>query len=161
MPFAQSWRPSARAKVAGAPVVVGVGNIEPGRMIAVKWRGKPVWILRHTDLILRSLERPAHIEKLRDPDSVDSRQPSHAQNVYRSSRPEIFVAVSICTHLGCVPTYMSDSTKADESGMYYCPCYGSRFDLAGRVFKNVPAPTNLVVPPHRYIAEDILKIGSA
>ena len=156
-PLVRSWQPSARARESGAAIEVGIKKLEPGRMITVKWRGKPVWILRRTEANLEFLKQPANLAKLRDPDSVVMQQPDYAQNQYRSIRSDIFVAVGICTHLGCVPTYLS--MGADESGIYFCPCHGSKFDLAGRVFKNVPAPANLVVPPHQYIDDDILEIG--
>jgi ubiquinol-cytochrome c reductase iron-sulfur subunit len=158
-PFVKSWQPSARAQVGGAPVEVGVKKLEPGRMITVKWRGKPVWILRRTEANLETLQQPTHLAKLRDPDSAVKQQPNYAQNQYRSIRSDVFVAVGICTHLGCVPTYLSTGADEGETAIYFCPCHGSKFDLAGRVFKNVPAPANLVVPPHRYIGDDILEIG--
>jgi ubiquinol-cytochrome c reductase iron-sulfur subunit len=157
IPFVKSWQPSARAQLSGAAVDVDIEKLEPGRMITVKWRGKPIWILRRTATNLETLKQPAHLAKLRDPDSAAKQQPGYAQNQYRSIRSDVFVAVGICTHLGCVPTYLS--MGADERGIYFCPCHGSKFDLAGRVFKNVPAPANLVVPPHRYIDDDILEIG--
>ena len=159
VPFLKSWQPSARVKVAGAPVEVGVNKIEPGRMIMVKWRGKPVWILRRTESSLGRLLNGDHLGKLRDPESAVDNQPDYAKNKFRSIRPDVFVAVGICTHLGCVPTYLSTSDNPDGVALYFCPCHGSKFDLAGRVFKSVPAPTNLVVPPHHYIDEDTLKIG--
>ena len=159
VPFLQSWRPSAKAKVAGAPVEIGVSKIEPGRMITVKWRGQPVWILRRTESSLSELLNNEHLNKLRDPKSTVDNQPEYAKNEFRSIRPDVFVAIGICTHLGCVPTYLSASDNPGDRALYFCPCHGSRFDLAGRVFKNVPAPTNLVVPPHQYIAQETLKIG--
>ena len=159
VPFIKSWQPSARARVAGAPVKVGIDKIEPGRMISVKWRGKPVWILRRTEATLRNLRDSKHLEKLRDPDSFVANQPDYARNEYRSLRPDVFVTIGICTHLGCVPTYLSDGDGSDDKALYFCPCHGSKFDLAGRVFKNVPAPTNLVVPPHRYTDDGLLMIG--
>lgn len=159
VPFLKSWQPSARAKVAGAPIEVGINKIEPGRMITVKWRGKPVWILRRTESSLSRLRNSDHLGKLRDPESAVDNQPDYAKNEFRSIRPDVFIAIGICTHLGCVPTYLSTSDNPDEMALYFCPCHGSKFDLAGRVFKNVPAPTNLVVPPHYYIDEDTLKIG--
>lgn len=159
IPFLKSWQPSARAKVGGAPVEVGVNKIEPGRMITVKWRGKPVWILRRAESSLSRLRNSDHLGKLRDPESAVDNQPNYTKNEFRSIRPDVFVAIGICTHLGCVPTYLSTSDSPDEMALYFCPCHGSKFDLAGRVFKNVPAPTNLIVPPHHYIDEDTLKIG--
>lgn len=159
VPFVKSWQPSARAKVAGAPVEVGIDKLEPGRMITVKWRGKPVWILRRTETNLQTLVESDHLEKLRDPRSTVDNQPGYARNEYRSLRPDVFVTIGICTHLGCVPTYLSSGDGSDDKALYFCPCHGSKFDLAGRVFKNVPAPTNLVVPPHRYTDDGLLMIG--
>lgn len=159
IPFVKSWQPSARAKMAGAPVEANFSKLEPGRMITVKWRGKPVWILRRTRSNIQTLDKSSHLTKLKDPGSSEEQQPIYARNQYRSIRPEVFVAVGICTHLGCVPTYLSTGTDDSESSIYFCPCHGSKFDLAGRVFKSVPAPTNLVVPPHRYIDDNTLEIG--
>ncbi len=159
VPLIKSWQPSARTRVAGAPVEVIVDKLAPGQMITVKWRGKPVWILRRSQSILINLGDSRHLEKLRDPDSSIENQPDYARNQYRSLRPEIFVAIGICTHLGCVPIYQATGDEIDGGSVYFCPCHGSRFDLAGRVFKNVPAPTNLVIPPHRYSVDDTLVIG--
>lgn len=159
IPFIESWKPSARARVAGAPVEARIGKLEPGRMITVKWRGKPVWILRRTEANLRTLAASEHLEMLRDPLSEVANQPDYAKNEYRSLRPDVFVAIGICTHLGCVPTYLPAADRSSGSAIFFCPCHGSKFDLAGRVFKNVPAPTNLVVPPYRYTVDDTLVIG--
>ena len=159
IPFVQSWQPSAKARVAGAAITVDVSKIEPGRMITVKWRGQPVWILRRTDQILRNLNQQAHLKNLRDPDSTENQQPDYVVNEYRSLRPDIFIAVGLCTHLGCVPGYLPDGGEGVSNAIYYCPCHGSKFDLAGRVFTGVPAPANLIVPPHHYIGENIIKIG--
>jgi ubiquinol-cytochrome c reductase iron-sulfur subunit len=160
IPFVKSWQPSARAKVAGAPVKVDSSKIEPGRMISIKWRGKPVWILRRTETNLQNLTQPDHQNELRDPFSKINQQPDYAKNEYRSIRPEVFVAVGICTHLGCVPSYIPEGKEDVSHSLYFCPCHGSKFDLAGRVFKNVPAPTNLVIPPHRYLDDGIIEIGT-
>lgn len=159
IPFVKTWQPSAHAKMAGAPVEANFSKLEPGRMITVKWRGKPVWILRRTSSNLETLNKSSHLTKLKDPDSSEAQQPAYAQNQYRSIRSDVFVAVGICTHLGCVPTYLSVGAGGSDTALYFCPCHGSKFDLAGRVFKSVPAPTNLVVPPHRYIDDDTLEIG--
>jgi len=160
IPFVQSWQPSAKARVSGAPITVDASKIEPGRMITVKWQGKPIWILRRTDQNLRNLSQQAHLNNLRDPDSTVNQQPDYVVNEYRSLHPDIFVAVGICTHLGCVPGYFPDGGEGGVSiALYFCPCHGSKFDLAGRVYKGVPAPTNLVIPPHHYIGEDMIKIG--
>ena len=160
VPFVLSWQPSARAKMAGGPVEAGIRNLEPGRMITVKWRGKPVWILRRTEQNLKNLEQSTHLKNLRDPDSLVDNQPGYAKNQFRSLREDIFVAVGICTHLGCVPTYLLSGMSTGDAAIYFCPCHGSKFDLAGRVFKNVPAPTNLIIPPYQFIDDDTIKIGS-
>ncbi len=161
-PLLISWMPSARAKAAGAPVEVNVSKIEPGQLVRVIWRGKPVWFIRRSEETLKNL--PSNDPLLVDPEStVDTQQPSYAQNDVRSIKPEILVLIGICTHLGCSPTYRPELAPADLGsswkGGFYCPCHGSRFDLAGRVFKNVPAPTNLVVPPYYFKSDDIVLVG--
>lgn len=163
-PFLSSLRPSAKAQAVGAPVTVDVSLIEPGAQVTVLWRGKPVWVLRRSPEMIERMSHGHWIDELSDPNSsVDTQQPAYAKNPTRSLRPEIFVAVGVCTHLGCVPLFEPEATprafEEDWMGGYFCPCHGSKFDLAGRVTKNVPAPTNLVVPPHRYITADILEIG--
>jgi ubiquinol-cytochrome c reductase iron-sulfur subunit len=161
VPFISSMQPSARARAAGAPVRADISRLEPGQMIRVKWRGKPVWLVRRTDKMLEVL--PTLDPQLRDPESQESEQPAYAQNEYRSIKPEVLVTVGICTHLGCSPTYRPDAGApdlgADWEGGFFCPCHGSKFDLAGRVYKSVPAPLNLVIPPHRYLSETELVIG--
>jgi ubiquinol-cytochrome c reductase iron-sulfur subunit len=161
VPFVSSMQPSARARAAGAPVRADISKLEPGQMIRVKWRGKPVWLVRRTDKMLEVL--PTLDPQLRDPESQESEQPAYAQNEYRSIKPEVLVTVGICTHLGCSPTYRPDAGApdlgADWEGGFFCPCHGSKFDLAGRVYKSVPAPLNLVIPPHRYLSETELVIG--
>ena len=161
VPFVSSMQPSAKARAAGAPVRADISKLEPGQMIRVKWRGKPVWLVRRTDEMLESLA--TLVPELRDPDSVEPMQPEYAQNEFRSIRPEILVTVGICTHLGCSPTYRPDVGAADMGadwlGGFFCPCHGSRFDLAGRVYKGVPAPLNLEIPPHRYLSDNELVIG--
>jgi len=161
-PFLASMQPSARAQAAGAPVEVDIGNIEPGQLIRVEWRGKPVWIVRRTEDMLESVKGIAG--KLRDPASeIKSQTPHFARNDYRSIKPEFLVLVGICTHLGCAPTFRPEIAPADLGpdwkGGFFCPCHGSTFDISGRVYKNVPAPTNLEVPPHRYLSETRLMIG--
>lgn len=162
VPFLASWQPSAKAQAAGAPVEVDIGRLEPGQRINVEWRGKPVWIIRRTEETLAEL---AEVENLlRDPASeVADQQPAYAQNEFRAIKPEYLVVVGICTHLGCSPVYRPEPGAADLGadwpGGFFCPCHGSKFDLAGRVFKSVPAPTNLVVPPHRYVDDTRLVIG--
>jgi ubiquinol-cytochrome c reductase iron-sulfur subunit len=162
VPFLASWKPSARAQAAGAPVEVDIGKLEPGQRINVEWRGKPVWIIRRTEENLAQLAKID--DMLRDPDSeVADQQPPYAQNEFRAIKPEILVIIGICTHLGCSPLYRPEPGAADLGGDwpggFFCPCHGSKFDLAGRVFKSVPAPTNMVVPPHRYVDDTRLVIG--
>lgn len=162
-PFVLSMTPSARAKAAGAPVEVDISKIEPGQMLTVEWRGKPVWIVRRTKEMLATL--PAVEEKLADPNSKNTdQQPSYAANETRSLKPELLVVVGICTHLGCSPSQKFQVGPAsglgeDWTGGFFCPCHGSKFDLAGRVFKNVPAPSNLPVPPHMFLSETRILIG--
>ena len=161
VPFVSSMQPSAKARAAGAPVRADISKLEPGQMIRVKWRGKPVWLVKRTDEMLETLT--TLVPELRDPDSLEPMQPDYAQNEYRSIRPEILVTVGICTHLGCSPTYRPDVGAADLGadwlGGFFCPCHGSTFDLAGRVYKGVPAPLNLEIPPHRYLSDNELVIG--
>lgn len=163
IPFVVSMTPSERARAGGAPVEV-FAKLGPGEQLTVEWRGKPVWILRRTEAMLKALENPGHLVKLADPDSkVRSQQPACCRNAMRSIKPEYFVAIGICTHLGCVPSYVPQAGAAglgaDWLGGFYCPCHGSKFDLAGRVYKNVPAPSNLVIPPHQYVTDTRLLIG--
>ncbi|VAW57446.1 Ubiquinol-cytochrome C reductase iron-sulfur subunit [hydrothermal vent metagenome] len=163
-PFIDSMNPSERAKVSGAPVIIDFSKIEPGRQITVSWRQHPVWVLNRTPEMLQRMSTSTHLERLRDPDSkVTSQQPKYAQNEYRSLHPEHLVVIGICTHLGCIPTFRPESAPkdlgADWIGGYSCPCHGSRFDFSGRVFKSVPAPTNLVIPPYRYLSEFVIEIG--
>ncbi|NLJ91943.1 MAG: ubiquinol-cytochrome c reductase iron-sulfur subunit [Aeromonadales bacterium] len=160
VPFISSWNPSAKAKAAGAPVEVDVSKIEPGQLIRIEWRGKPVWVVSRTQETLDELTK---IDKdLRDPDSDEPQQPDYAQNTYRSIKPELLVTVGICTHLGCSPTYMPGNFGAQVEGVdygFFCPCHGSKFDMAGRVFKNVPAPLNLEVPPYYYMTDTTILVG--
>ena len=162
-PFVLSMTPSARAKAAGAPVEVDISKIEPGQMLTVEWRGKPVWIVRRTKEMLATL--PAVEKQLADPASKNTnQQPSYAANENRSLKPELLVVVGICTHLGCSPSQKFQVGPAsglgdDWTGGFFCPCHGSKFDLAGRVFKNVPAPSNLPVPPHMFLSDTRILIG--
>ena len=156
VPFLSTWAPSARARTAGAPVEADISKLEPGQLIIVKWRGKPVWVVRRDQKALDTLESVKG--ELRDPDSEESLQPEYAQNEYRSRKPEILIMEGICTHLGCSPTYRPEIT-ADFQGGFFCPCHGSKFDFAGRVYQGVPAPTNLPVPPHYYVSDDVVLIG--
>jgi ubiquinol-cytochrome c reductase iron-sulfur subunit len=161
VPFVMSMFPSERAKAAGAPVEVDIAKLEPGQKIDVEWRGKVVWLINRTPEMLATL--PKLVTTLADPDSSQSEQPEYAKNPTRSIKPAIFVAVGICTHLGCSPTYRRDVAPADLGadwlGGFFCPCHQSKFDLAGRVYKGVPAPTNLPVPPHRYVSDTRVLIG--
>lgn len=160
-PFLASWAPSEKAKAAGAPVEADISKIEPGQLVRVKWRGKPVWIVRRTEKNVADL---AKLEPhLADPASDMPQQPEYCKNQTRSRKPEFLVAVGICTHLGCSPTYRPDMAPADLGpewlGGFFCPCHGSRFDLAGRVYSGVPAPTNLVIPPYQFLSDTRILVG--
>ncbi|HED17973.1 MAG TPA: ubiquinol-cytochrome c reductase iron-sulfur subunit, partial [Gammaproteobacteria bacterium] len=161
VPFLASWMPSERAKAAGAPVEADISKLEEGQMVRVQWRGKPVWILKRTEEMLAAL--PGLDERLRDPASVEPQQPEYAQNGTRSIKPETLIAVGICTHLGCSPSFVPEAMPQpydpDWKGGFFCPCHGSRFDLAGRVYKSVPAPLNLEIPPHMYVSNTLVLIG--
>jgi ubiquinol-cytochrome c reductase iron-sulfur subunit len=160
-PFVLSFMPSERAKAAGAPVEVDVSTVAPGTMISVEWQGKPVWIVHRTKEMLDLLAK--HDDELTDPGSSVPQQPAYCTNPYRSIKPEFLVVVGICTHLGCSPTFRPEIAAADLGatwgGGWFCPCHGSRFDLAGRVYKGVPAPTNLIIPPHQYLSENRILVG--
>jgi ubiquinol-cytochrome c reductase iron-sulfur subunit len=161
VPFVASMWPSERARAAGAPVEVDVSRIPPGELAVIEWRGKPVWVLRRTKEMLESLK--ALEPRLSDPQSKASEQPKYAENEYRSRAPEVLVLVGVCTHLGCSPQEKPADAKAemgaDWLGGFYCPCHGSKFDFAGRVFKGSPAPLNLVVPPYELVSDSKLVIG--
>ena len=162
VPFVWSMFPSARARAAGAPVEVDISKVEPGMMIRAEWRSKPVWIVHRTPQMLEGIKKTD--ERVADPDSSQPMQPDYAKNEYRSRKPEWLVLVGICTHLGCSPTDKlqpgaESGLGADWTGGFYCPCHGSRFDLAGRVYKGVPAPTNLVVPKYVFLTDTRLLIG--
>ncbi len=162
VPFILSMQPSARAQAAGAPVEVDISRLQPGQMMIVEWRGKPVWIVHRTEQNIADL--PGLNDRLRDPNSeVESQQPSYAQNIHRSIKPEILVVVGICTHLGCSPSYRPElgpaDLGADWRGGFFCPCHGSQFDFAGRVYRGVPAPTNLEVPPYMFLSDSRILIG--
>ncbi|MBQ9259211.1 MAG: ubiquinol-cytochrome c reductase iron-sulfur subunit [Neisseriaceae bacterium] len=161
VPFVASWKPSERAKAAGAPVEVDLSKIEAGQLVTVAWQGKPVWVLNRTQQQLTDL--PTIDGSLSDPESNVPQQPEYCKNPTRSIKPEWWVAVGICTHLGCSPTYRPDLAPADLGsdwkGGFYCPCHGSKFDLAGRVFKAMPAPTNLVIPPYKYLSDTLVLVG--
>lgn len=162
VPFVASLTPSERAKAAGAPVEADISKLAPGEMMTVEWRGKPVWILRRTPEMLASLDKTDGL--VSDPESNKPQQPNYAKNKHRSIKPEFLVTVGICTHLGCSPsdkfkTGAASGVSADWPGGFLCPCHGSMFDLAGRVYKSMPAPDNLEVPPHKYIADTTVLIG--
>ncbi len=162
VPFLSSWMPSERAKNAGAPVEVDISKLEEGRLLIVEWQSKPVWIVRRSAKTLSDLVTLDG--KLSDPNSEnEDQQPAYAQNANRSIKPEISVLVGICTHLGCSPTFRPDigavDLGADWLGGFFCPCHSSKFDLAGRVYQGVPAPTNLVVPPHKYVSDNVIIVG--
>ncbi|QJQ96420.1 MULTISPECIES: ubiquinol-cytochrome c reductase iron-sulfur subunit [Halomonadaceae] len=162
VPFVASWQPSARARAAGAPVRADVSKLEPGQRMTVEWRGRPVWIINRTPDMVERIEN-TDPSRLADPESTTEQQPSYITGPLRSVRPEIGILIGICTHLGCSPLYRPEPDAAeggdDWPGGFFCPCHGSSFDLAGRVFRNVPAPTNLEVPPYRYESDDIIIVG--
>ena len=160
-PFVMSLWPSEGAKAAGAPVEVDTSKIEPGMKINVKWRGKPIWLLNRTAAMLATL--PKMDDRVADPKSSVPHQPPYCKNETRSIKPNLWVAIGICTHLGCSPTFRPEVAPADLGpewlGGFFCPCHQSKFDLAGRVFKGVPAPTNLVIPPYKYLSDTLVVIG--
>ena len=161
-PLLVSWFPSAKALAAGAPVEADISKLEPGQQITLEWRGKPVWVLRRTPEMVNRLAQNADF--LADPESKSSRQPDYVKGPGRSIKAEVFVVEGVCTHLGCSPTLKKEvgaasDMGADWPGGYYCPCHNSRFDLAARVFKGSPAPTNMTVPPHRYASDTVVVIG--
>ncbi|WP_371188080.1 ubiquinol-cytochrome c reductase iron-sulfur subunit [Thalassotalea maritima] len=160
VPFIASWNPSARAKAAGAPVEVNVSKIEAGQLVRAEYRGKPIYVVRRPKEVVETLAN--HDDKLRDPESQEPQQPAYAQNTHRSINPEFLVAEGVCTHLGCAPTYKKGDFAEQVEGVdygFFCPCHGSKFDMAGRVFAGVPAPLNLVVPEYSFLGENTLLIG--
>lgn len=163
VPFLASWSPSERAQAAGAPVEVDISRLESGARLVVEWRGKPVWLVRRTDAMLETL--PEVQDELRDPDSSESVQPEYTQNEYRAreDHSSVLVILGVCTHLGCSPLYRPDQAPADLGpdwkGGFFCPCHGSRFDLAGRVYLGVPAPTNLEIPPYMFLSDTRILVG--
>ena len=161
VPFLASWKPSARARALGAPVEVDLSKLEPGAMIKVEWRGRAIYVLNRTPQMLEQIK--GHDANLRDPESNESEQPAFAKNAARALKPEILVLVGVCTHLGCAPldkfTPGDVTVSADWPGGFFCPCHGSKFDMSGRVFRDVPAPTNLPVPPYRFASDTSLVIG--
>ncbi len=161
VPFGMSLLPSEKAKAAGAPVEVDISMVESGQQLTVEWRGKPVWVVNRPQSVLDDL--PTLDAKLLDPQMTADQQPEYAKNATRSIKPNYLVLVGICTHLGCSPSYRPELAPADLGadwkGGYFCACHGSRFDLAGRVFQGVPAPKNMVVPPHKYLSDNLVLIG--
>jgi ubiquinol-cytochrome c reductase iron-sulfur subunit len=161
-PFVASFRPSARAQAMGGPVEVDISKLEDGAMVRVVWRGRPVWVLRRDAEMLKHLASVPEAN-LKDPDSDESEQPAYAKNADRSRRPGILVVVGVCTHLGCAPIERFDVAPPDLGpdwlGGFFCPCHGSRFDLSGRVMAGSPAPTNLPIPPYRFVGDDLVLIG--
>ncbi len=161
VPFISTLTPSAKARAIGAPVEIDLSDLAPGGLKIEQWQGKPIWILRRSKEDLDTL--PGLAEELRDPDSEVEQQPAYASDEHRSIKPEYLIVVGLCTHLGCSPSYVrkgeSDTLGEDWQGGFFCPGHGSRFDLAGRVFKGVPAPANLVVPPHKYLSDSRVLIG--
>jgi len=161
VPFVGSMFPSERAKAAGAPVEVDISALKPGEMWIVEWRGKPVWVIRRTPEMLADIKKDDSV--VADPKSEVPHQPKYAENEYRSIKPELAVIEGVCTHLGCSPQLKPADAKGDMgmawNGGFYCPCHGSKFDFAGRVYKGVPAPTNLRVPPYKFVGDDKIIIG--
>ncbi|RUR32379.1 ubiquinol-cytochrome c reductase iron-sulfur subunit [Vreelandella andesensis] len=163
VPFVASWQPSAKAKAAGAPVQADISKLEPGQRMTVEWRGRPVWIINRTPEMIERTEALG-ADSLSDPNSEVPQQPAYIQGGLRSIKPEIGVLIGICTHLGCSPLFRPEPNAEGVGvdnwpGGFFCPCHGSRFDLAGRVYSNVPAPTNLEVPPYRFESDDIIVVG--
>jgi ubiquinol-cytochrome c reductase iron-sulfur subunit len=162
IPFVASFKPSARAQALGAPVTIDISKLEPGAIARVEWRGRAIYVVYRTEEMLGTLTKDVGL--LADPESEDSVQPEYAKNAHRSARPQFLVLEGVCTHLGCAPLPRFEVAPADLGadwpGGFYCPCHGSKFDLAGRVFAGVPAPTNLPVPPYRFINDTTLLIGS-
>lgn len=158
-PFLASWQPSAKALAAGSPVEADISKLKPGEQVVYEWRGRPIFIMHRTPEMLKNL--PSLDAQLRDPNSEESEQPGYAKNPHRSIKPEYLVITGICTHLGCTPILKPEQGTVSSSwpGGYFCPCHGSGYDLAGRVFKNVPAPINLPIPPYKYVKDKLIIIG--
>lgn len=159
VPFVEYWLPSIDTEAAAAPVTVDISALQPKQQLTVSWRGQPVWIIRRTQDMIDNL--PKLNGELRDPDSLEDQQPDYAKNIYRSINPDYFIAIGVCTHLGCIPTYRPDvgGISPDWLGGFYCPCHGSSYDLAGRVYKGVPAPLNLKIPRYEYLSDNEIIIG--
>lgn len=159
VPFVSYWLPSADTQAAGEPITVDISKLKPREQLTIPWRSMPIWIIKRDAEMLASLDKLT--SNLRDPLSDQDQQPSYCKNVHRSINPEIYISIGICTHLGCVPTYRPDIASVDPAwlGGYYCPCHGSKYDLAGRVYKDVPAPLNLKIPRHMYTSATEVIIG--
>ena len=159
VPFISYWSPSADTEAAAAPIKVDISQLQPKQQLTVSWRSQPIWIIRRTQEMLDTL--PKLTPELRDPDSLEDQQPSYAKNRDRAIKPEYFVAIGLCTHLGCIPTYRPDvgGISPEWLGGFYCPCHGSSYDLAGRVFKGVPAPLNLKIPRYMFLSDNEIVIG--
>jgi ubiquinol-cytochrome c reductase iron-sulfur subunit len=162
-PLVDQMNPDASTLAAGGPVEVDLSKVAAGQQIMVMWRGKPVFIVNRTPAALKALQEPQLVSQLADPNSQERQQPPYAQNWHRSAKPEYLVLVGICTHLGCIPKFFPDPNPTDPTpnwpGGYFCPCHGSKYDLSGRVFKGVPAPYNLPVPPYQYASDTALRVG--
>ena len=168
-PFLSTWKPSAKTRAAGAPIDIDISKLEAGQLVRVLWRKKPVWIFMRDEKALDALNSDGLIKSLDDPDGTGNsknQQPSYVTSNFRSikNKESVAVIVGVCTHLGCSPTYRPEPGAADLGGDswkggFYCPCHGSKFDLAGRVYAGVPAPTNLVIPPYRYLSDSLIRIG--
>jgi ubiquinol-cytochrome c reductase iron-sulfur subunit len=156
MPFISAWNPSRKILEKNGPLQVDLSGLSPGQQITVEWRGKPIWIIYRSESMLAKLNKKTN--ELRDPDSLVLQQPNYAKNKYRSRNPKYLVLVGLCTHLGCSPKLQSNDKISEPDG-FYCPCHGSRFDLSGRVYRGMPAPINLEVPPHRFLQDDLIEIG--
>jgi len=162
VPFISSMEPARDTLAAGAPVDIDISHIQPGQQIVVLWRSRPIFIMRRTPEELQKLQSTQEASELRDPDSSELQQPEYAKNWHRSAKPEILVLVGICTHLGCIPGFVPQpggDLGPSWQGGYFCPCHGSRYDLAGRVFQGVPAPYNLPVPPYNFVSDTVIRIG--
>ncbi len=159
VPFFSYWMPSADTEAAAAPIKIDISGMKPRDQLTVPWRGMPIWVIYRDPAMMGTLEKLT--DTLRDPLSEQDQQPEYCKNIHRSIKPEFFIAIGICTHLGCVPTYRPDpaSVSPDWLGGFFCPCHGSKYDLAGRVFKDVPAPLNLKIPNHMYISDTEIMIG--
>ena len=161
-PLISSMNPAQDTLAAGAPVDIDISGVTPGQQIIVLWRSRPIFVVRRTQAQIDQLKADADAAQLRDPTSAALQQPPYANNVYRSVKPDLLVLVGICTHLGCIPEFVPEpggGLGPSWQGGYFCPCHGSKYDLAGRVFQNVPAPYNLPVPPHHYVSDTVIRVG--